>query len=345
MTLTTMSKNVTTAQRNGAPPQSSDFGRPDSKLRSKATAPESIRSRTQSLFGYGIILGATGLLTAILHCLAPKDGEPLGLLYLYLLIVSLAALRWSMAHALFAISLAMGAADFWVLPSPARFRLNAEHGVLLIIFAAIAITQSLLQIRLKHLRQNLQERYEAEHQVAQVLQQALLPQPPDIPGYETAFRYEPAAHDAHVGGDFLDVFELTGGIGRLHTGGMPIGITNAPINQHGESLLTMRPGMGLFLYTDGVTEARRQSSFYGLERLETALRMTTEDLVEDPVVRVYDDIQQFSNGDLRDDVAMLWIRRWETDAIGLGDRVFSDVEITRGYPTQTETREVSAVNV
>ncbi|MCL4499186.1 MAG: SpoIIE family protein phosphatase [Chloroflexi bacterium] len=58
-----------------------------------------------------------------------------------------------------------------------------------------------------------QEIYEREHHIAEVLQQAL--KPPQIPeivsGYRIAAKYQPALHEASVGGDFYDVFELRGG--------------------------------------------------------------------------------------------------------------------------------------
>ena len=45
--------------------------------------------------------------------------------------------------------------------------------------------------------------------LAQTLQASLLPpRPPTIPGLEVATRYQPAAEDAAVGGDFFDVFRL-----------------------------------------------------------------------------------------------------------------------------------------
>ena len=54
--------------------------------------------------------------------------------------------------------------------------------------------------------------YEAEHAVAHQLQRALLPEvPPELPGAAIGVRYRPAKRGQDVGGDWCDVFELSGG--------------------------------------------------------------------------------------------------------------------------------------
>ncbi|MFF9839021.1 SpoIIE family protein phosphatase [Streptomyces sp. NPDC013740] len=51
--------------------------------------------------------------------------------------------------------------------------------------------------------------HDAQHDLAQQLQQALLPRnPPAVPGLDIAARYLPAVHDLQVGGDFYDVLRL-----------------------------------------------------------------------------------------------------------------------------------------
>lgn len=51
--------------------------------------------------------------------------------------------------------------------------------------------------------------HDAQHDLAQQLQQALLPRrPPAVPGLDIAARYLPATHDLQVGGDFYDVLRL-----------------------------------------------------------------------------------------------------------------------------------------
>lgn len=53
--------------------------------------------------------------------------------------------------------------------------------------------------------------YEQEHNVAEVLQQAILAVPRKLPGIEIGINYESAAEVAKVGGDFYDLFDLGDG--------------------------------------------------------------------------------------------------------------------------------------
>jgi PAS domain S-box-containing protein len=54
--------------------------------------------------------------------------------------------------------------------------------------------------------------YEREHRIAETLQRSLLPERlPRLPGLEVAARYEPAAAEAEVGGDWYDVIPIPGG--------------------------------------------------------------------------------------------------------------------------------------
>lgn len=64
------------------------------------------------------------------------------------------------------------------------------------------------------LEQRQKEVYDREHQISEILQQALIPPqvPRSITGCEIAAVYEPAVDGLQVGGDFYDVFELGRGI-------------------------------------------------------------------------------------------------------------------------------------
>ena len=54
--------------------------------------------------------------------------------------------------------------------------------------------------------------YEREHRIAETLQRSLLPEHmPRLPGLEVAARYQPAAAEAEVGGDWYDVIPIPGG--------------------------------------------------------------------------------------------------------------------------------------
>lgn len=67
-------------------------------------------------------------------------------------------------------------------------------------------------------------------------------------------------------------------------------------------------GETLFLYTDGVVEARVEKDLYGEERLMEALRRLTGCEPEATIEAVLDDLMQFTGGKLSDDLAILALR-------------------------------------
>jgi sigma-B regulation protein RsbU (phosphoserine phosphatase) len=73
-----------------------------------------------------------------------------------------------------------------------------------------------------------------------------------------------------------------------------------------ESATTLGPGDSLFLYTDGVTEARRAGVFFGEERLLEALAVpgTTTEVVQ----HVLDRVLEFQHQVPGDDIALLAVR-------------------------------------
>ena len=78
--------------------------------------------------------------------------------------------------------------------------------------------------------------------------------------------------------------------------------------EFGQSEVCLRPGEILFLYTDGLTEARQNGEFYGERKLFEFLSssfVSTEDVVRD----VLSDVVSFSDGVLRDDLAILAVTR------------------------------------
>jgi serine phosphatase RsbU (regulator of sigma subunit) len=76
-----------------------------------------------------------------------------------------------------------------------------------------------------------------------------------------------------------------------------------------ERVTVVAPSDTIFVYTDGVTEARRGRELFGLERLAEFLRgVEDNDPVELPG-KVFAAIEAFSEGRLRDDVAILAVRR------------------------------------
>ena len=85
------------------------------------------------------------------------------------------------------------------VPAPRRF---SEDDLLLLGLAADRVA-----LAIDHLRV-----YEREHKIAETLQRSLLPERlPRLPGLEVAARYQPAASESEVGGDWYDVIAMPGG--------------------------------------------------------------------------------------------------------------------------------------
>lgn len=72
--------------------------------------------------------------------------------------------------------------------------------------------------------------------------------------------------------------------------------------------VTLRPGVTLLLYTDGVTEARRGREQYGEERLRALLAATGQLSAHDLVDAVEADVLAFTGGPHADDIAVLALR-------------------------------------
>jgi sigma-B regulation protein RsbU (phosphoserine phosphatase) len=251
-----------------------------------------------------------------------------------------------------------------------------------------------LGIAMENIRQ-----FQAERDIADRLQEALLSMPRSISGIEFAHAYRSSTEAARVGGDFYDLFALepnrigacigdVAGKGldaavltslakhtiRAHafeggkTPAQVLRLTNQVIHEatppdsfvtiffavldlrdgtltcanaghtatavvHRDRTITRLPRTGppagafkdvqfgleearlgfgelLFLYSDGLTEARRGAEFYGEERL-FALLSKVDGGPQSILRRVVDDVMVFSGGNMRDDMAVLGLTRAE----------------------------------
>ena len=251
-----------------------------------------------------------------------------------------------------------------------------------------------LGIAMENIRQ-----FQAERDIADRLQEALLSMPRSISGIDFAHAYRSSTEAARVGGDFYDLFALepnrigvsigdVAGKGldaavltslvkhtiRAHafeggkTPAQVLSLTNQVIHEatppesfvtiffatidlrdgrltcanaghtaaalvHRDGSITSlqrtgppagafedvqfdlaeaRLGLGelLFLYSDGLTEARRGDELYGEERLFARLSKLRSD-PQNVLREVLDDVMLFSGGDLRDDMAVLALARAE----------------------------------
>ncbi len=97
------------------------------------------------------------------------------------------------------------------------------------------------------------------------------------------------------------------GLTRLPVTGPLLGAFDGVGFEQAETRL--EPGELLFLYTDGLTDARREGKFYGEERLFGLLNGSGDRSGRQVVDDVLGDVTAFSGDRLRDDLAMLAVRR------------------------------------
>lgn len=71
--------------------------------------------------------------------------------------------------------------------------------------------------------------------------------------------------------------------------------------------IDLQPGDILFLYTDGVTEARKKDEFFGEKRLTKTLEELSWQTAAGATSRLFESITSFTNGKLSDDIALLAI--------------------------------------
>jgi serine phosphatase RsbU (regulator of sigma subunit) len=129
----------------------------------------------------------------------------------------------------------------------------------------------------------------------------------DLPGFVTAFlgilegetghfRYASAGHPEAL------LRRASGKVEKLVSRSLPLGVFTEAVWNVGDAELSADDR--LVLYTDGVTEARRDGELFGDERLEKLVEGTTVS-VEDLPARVLDEVLTFSRGALKDDLAVL----------------------------------------
>jgi serine phosphatase RsbU (regulator of sigma subunit) len=98
---------------------------------------------------------------------------------------------------------------------------------------------------------------------------------------------------------------------RLRTGDeLRIGRRGAPLGVRAvldarDAALELPAGEGVLLYTDGLTEARREGRLFGPERAGDVIRAMRDRSCGELLVRLRDDASAFCGGDLRDDLCLV----------------------------------------
>ena len=112
------------------------------------------------------------------------------------------------------------------------------------------------------------EAYERERRIAHAFQSAALPAAlPMVPGMRFSSLYEPASHEANVGGDFYDAFRLLDGrvvvsIGDVAGAGLRAAATMAALRQSIRAVASVNPDPDMLLKAaDGVLSASGRAPF------------------------------------------------------------------------------------
>jgi serine phosphatase RsbU (regulator of sigma subunit) len=88
--------------------------------------------------------------------------------------------------------------------------------------------------------------------------------------------------------------------------GVPLGVTDAPAYAEGSA--RSDPASGLLLYTDGLTEARRDGEFFGLDRVNAMLVELADATPGQAVETLRARVAEFADGALTDDLCLLAAR-------------------------------------
>lgn len=113
-------------------------------------------------------------------------------------------------------------------------------------------------------------------------------------------RYTNAGHDAPI------LRRADGTMETLQSTGRVLGMM--PDAAYEEHLCQLAPGDMLLLYTDGVTEARRDGEFLELEGVMRLLDAHADEPAQDVVRGIYRDVQEYSRGAIHDDIALMLLR-------------------------------------
>jgi PAS domain S-box-containing protein len=100
-----------------------------------------------------------------------------------------------------------------------------------------------------------------------------------------------------------------GGTDILYVSSMPLGILDRV--QYDEGLYTLSPGDSMVLYTDGITEARHDHVLFGTEGIENILSAYGSAPPDELVEEILSAVKDWAHGNLRDDTAILIVRREE----------------------------------
>ena len=114
--------------------------------------------------------------------------------------------------------------------------------------------------------------------------------------------------EIHNAGHWPAIVVGRGGVLRIESTGLPLGLFHEA--ELSSTRVQLDPGDTLFLYSDGLLEARGQGDEYGVERVVHLLRQHAGRPTAELIAGCLDDVRMFTGGAaLGDDLTMLAIRR------------------------------------
>jgi serine phosphatase RsbU (regulator of sigma subunit) len=103
------------------------------------------------------------------------------------------------------------------------------------------------------------------------------------------------------------VVEPDGSVRPLGCQGLALGVEEGQVYEQAHERL--EPGAAVVLYTDGVTEARRDGELYGTERLDALLSRSSATGPRKLARAIVDECRAFAGGELVDDCAVVVLKR------------------------------------
>lgn len=113
--------------------------------------------------------------------------------------------------------------------------------------------------------------------------------------------------EIHNAGHWPAIVVGHGGVLRIESTGLPLGMfCDADFSA---TRLHLEPGDLLFLYTDGLTEARRGDAEYGVDRITALLRQQFGRPPAEVIAASLEDLRAFTDGPPLDDLSLMAIQR------------------------------------
>jgi len=113
--------------------------------------------------------------------------------------------------------------------------------------------------------------------------------------------------EIHNAGHWPAIMVGHGGVLRIESTGLPLGMFHEV--DFSATRLHLETGDMLFLYTDGLSEARRADDEYGVDRVTHVVRQTAAKHPADLVAASLSDLRTFVDGSPSDDLTLLAIQR------------------------------------